>query len=175
MKKFFIYFISTLLAVSYVFAEEGYDDDSLAPKTPRQKRIEKGGKLFGDKTTLNLFGGGKKNNGSGSNGKSLNVNSYLWQASLDVVTFMPLAISDTAGGVISTDWYEDPDYPAQRYKVNIVIKSTELKPNALQVNVFKQELKDNIWRGTKASPKIGEDIEEKIFTRARELKLAQQH
>jgi hypothetical protein len=170
--------------MSHISAKEeaSTNDDSLVPKSPRQERLEKAGTLFaGKKKSFSLFGGGdssKKSNADAASGvvsKSVNVNSQLWQASMDMIAFMPLAISDTAGGVIVTDWYEDPDYPAERYKVNVLIKSTELKPNALQITVFKQELKDGVWRAVKANAEISEDIEDKIFTRARELKLAQQH
>ncbi len=33
------------------------------------------------------------------------VNAYLWRASLDTLSFMPLLSADPYGGVIITDWY----------------------------------------------------------------------
>ena len=36
---------------------------------------------------------------------TIGVNSYLWRASLDTLSFMPLTETDSNGGVIVTDWY----------------------------------------------------------------------
>lgn len=187
MKKLTLIIASFLIIMgNSVAADKSSDDDSLVPKTPRQERLDKMGTVFGGKKSFNIFGGSSKDtskstaakpitSSSPNSSKVVNVNSQLWQASMDVIAFMPLAISDTVGGVITTDWYEDPDSLDERYKINVLIKSTELKPHALQVTIFKQELKDGIWRAAQANTKISEDIEDKIFTRARELKLTQQH
>ena len=45
----------------------------------------------------------------GNNRLTLGVNSYLWHASLDTLSFMPLQCADPFGGVIITDWYVAPD------------------------------------------------------------------
>ena len=37
---------------------------------------------------------------------TIGVNSYLWRATLDTLSFMPLLQTDSNGGVIVTDWYE---------------------------------------------------------------------
>ena len=42
---------------------------------------------------------------------TIGVNSYLWRASLDTLSFMPLLQTDSAGGVIVTDWYVNPQSP----------------------------------------------------------------
>src|SRR5690606_28247977 len=39
---------------------------------------------------------------------SIGVNSYLWRASLETLSFMPLTQADSSGGVIVTDWYANP-------------------------------------------------------------------
>ena len=77
-----------------------------------------------------LFGSNK------SGGGSMNVNQYLWQAALNTLSFMPLASADSNGGVIITDWYEDPNYPGERYKVNAIINSTDLRVESLKLTVF---------------------------------------
>ena len=69
---------------------------------------------------LNLFGGGEApEGGAGSTG--IGVNSFLWRASLDTISFMPLASADPFGGVIITDWYAPPETLAERFKVNLYI------------------------------------------------------
>jgi hypothetical protein len=45
---------------------------------------------------------------------TIGVNSYLWRASLDTLSFMPLLQSDSNGGVIITDWYANPNAPTER-------------------------------------------------------------
>ena len=52
---------------------------------------------------------------------TIGVNSYLWRASLDTLSFMPLLQSDSAGGVIVTDWYTNPKNPGERMKVTVMI------------------------------------------------------
>ncbi|MGC3832808.1 DUF3576 domain-containing protein, partial [Pseudomonas aeruginosa] len=42
---------------------------------------------------------------------TIGVNSYLWRASLDALSFMPLLQADSAGGVVITDWYANPSNP----------------------------------------------------------------
>ena len=42
---------------------------------------------------------------------TIGVNSYLWRASLDALSFMPLTQTDSNGGVILTDWYVNPENP----------------------------------------------------------------
>ena len=45
---------------------------------------------------------------SGGTSRTVGVNSYLWHATLDTLSFMPLASADPFGGVIITDWYSAP-------------------------------------------------------------------
>ena len=66
------------------------------------------------------------------------VNSFLWRASLDTVSFMPLASADPFGGVILTDWYSPPETPEERFKINVFILGRELRSDGVRVRVFKQ-------------------------------------
>ena len=45
---------------------------------------------------------------------SMAVNAFLWRASLDTVSFIPLDIVDPIGGVITTQWYEDTNNSSER-------------------------------------------------------------
>ena len=51
---------------------------------------------------------------SGSTRMTLGVNSYLWHASLDTLSFLPLASADPFGGVIISEWYVAPPSPDER-------------------------------------------------------------
>ena len=41
---------------------------------------------------------------------TIGVNAYLWRASLDTLSFMPLVQTDSNGGVIVTDWFVPPEH-----------------------------------------------------------------
>ena len=64
---------------------------------------------------------------------SIGVNSYLWRASLETLSFMPLTQADSSGGVIVTDWYANPGKPGERVKVSVSILDQDLRADALRV------------------------------------------
>jgi hypothetical protein len=93
------------------------------------------------------------------------VADYFWQATLDSLRSVPIVASDSAGGVISTDWYEDVKDSDTRYKLNILVGATEVK-----VSAFKQLYKDNRWRDDREGvEKVSADMLDKIISRAHTL------
>lgn len=100
------------------------------------------------------------------------VNSFLWRASLDTISFMPLSSADPFGGVIITDWYSPPETPAERVKLNIYILGRELRADGVRVSVFRQTGAPQPWQEAKVDPKTVRDIENAILKRARELRIA---
>jgi hypothetical protein len=172
-KVFAILLTSSFLIINSSYAAVG----SKYPKSAQDLRNERVGSVLNNSdgsSGFNLFGKNDKEESSGGY-KGLGVNAFLWKASLEVIGFMPIAVSDSSGGVITTEWLEDLDHPGERYKVNILIQDTSLNVQALKVSVFKQRLADSIWRDTKPAEEIREDIEDKIFTRARSLKISQEN
>jgi hypothetical protein len=146
------------------------DIKSEYPKAPEDVRRARAGSLTGE--GLVLFGRGDDDSSSSGGGNSgIGINSYLWRASLDTVSFMPLASADPFGGVIITDWYEDAQNKGERFKVNIVILGKELRSNAVKVSVFKQIYSGAGWRDSHASEKVARDLENKILTKARALRV----
>src|SRR3546814_6782740 len=69
---------------------------------------------------------------------TIGVNSYLWRAALDAVSFAPLLQADSAGGVIVTDWYANPANPGERVKMTITILDQDLRADALRVAASRQ-------------------------------------
>jgi len=119
---------------------------------------------------LNIFGGKKKNADDGSTG--IGVNSYLWRASLDTVSFMPLASADPFGGVIITDWYSDPATPNERFKVNVFILDKQLVSTGVQVKAFREVKSGSSWKPSVVADDTGIRLEDAILTRARQLRVA---
>jgi hypothetical protein len=103
----------------------------------------------------------------------LGVNAFLWRASLDTLSFMPLASADPFGGVIITDWYANPEKPDERFKATVYILDTRLRADGVSVTVFKQ-VKDAAggWSNAPVAPQTDVDVENAILTKARQLKLS---
>ena len=101
------------------------------------------------------------------------VNGYLWRATLDTLSFMPLASADPYGGVIITDWYSNPEKPDERFKATVYILDARLRADGLNVAVFKQNRDGGgNWIDAPAAAQTETDIENAILTRARQLRLS---
>jgi hypothetical protein len=100
------------------------------------------------------------------------VNSYLWHATLDTLSFMPLASADPFGGVIITDWYSAPSNPNERLKVTIYILDRRLRADGIRIAVFRQSRSNEGWVDSTVNAETATKLEDAILTRARELRLA---
>lgn len=114
-----------------------------------------------------LFGGGEERKGT------IPVNKFLWQASLDTLSFLPLASTDPFTGVIATDWGATPEAPGERFKVTAYLVDTELTASSLRVAVFREALNENnVWVPATVSADTARQLEDAILTRARQLRIA---
>ncbi len=101
---------------------------------------------------------------------SIGVNSYLWRASLETLAFMPLTQADSAGGVIVTDWYANPDSPNERVKVSVSILDSDLRADALRVAASRQVLQNGTWVEAPVQASTVQRLEDIILTKARDLR-----
>ncbi len=122
-----------------------------------------------------LFTFGKGSSGGSAQATQIEVNAYLWRASLDTLAFMPLVSADPFGGVIITDWYVPPATPNERFKVNAYILSKQLTADALQVSVFHQVQQDGQWIDTPADPSTASGLEDRILAQAADLQAEAQN
>lgn len=109
----------------------------------------------------------------GEEGGNIGVNTFLWRASLDTVSFMPLASADPFGGVILTDWYTPPENASERFKINVFILGRTLRSDGVRVRVFRQALVGGTWKDAEVDPATATQLEDTILTRARQLRVAQ--
>ncbi|MFH1159116.1 MAG: DUF3576 domain-containing protein [Pseudomonadota bacterium] len=131
--------------------------------------------IWGEGETIGskLFGKEEDKSGGGG-GSGIGVNSFLWRATLDTIAFMPVSSADPFGGVILTDWYENPDTPGERLKLNVYILDRQLRADGLRVSVFKQKQdKKTGWHDVKVPDDVASSIENAILTRARDLRVTQ--
>jgi len=122
-----------------------------------------------------LFGGGSGDRArradlAASRTTTIGVNAYLWQAALDTLSFAPLAQADSAGGVIVTEWYSNPQNPTERVKVTATILDADLRADALRVTAAREVLQSGQWLAAPVTAATVQRLEEIILTRARDLR-----
>lgn len=102
---------------------------------------------------------------------ALGVNAYLWRATLDTLSFMPLASADPFGGVIITDWWQPPSVPDERFKATAYVLGRQLRADAIRVSIFRQVRDANgQWADAPMGQRQIGEIEDKVLARARELR-----
>ena len=103
---------------------------------------------------------------------TIGVNAYLWRAALDTLSFAPIAQTDSAGGVIVTDWYANPQNPSERVKVTAAILDADLRADALRVTAAREVMQNGQWTPAPVTAATVQRLEEIILTRARDLRRA---
>ncbi|MBN8499837.1 MAG: DUF3576 domain-containing protein [Sphingomonadales bacterium] len=123
--------------------------------------------------SLSACGGGKdrpKADLAASKVTTIGVNSYLWRASLEALSFMQILQSDSNGGVIVTDWYANPNNPQERMKVSVTILDQDLRADALRVVASRQVMTNGVWVDAPVAAATTQKLEDVILTRARDLR-----
>jgi hypothetical protein len=133
--------------------------------------------LAGCQTVESAFGGDdgddiERADLAASQTTTIGVNAYLWRAALETLSFAPLAQSDSNGGVIVTEWYSNPENPAERVKVTATILDQDLRADALRVTASRQTLQAGQWLEAPVTAATVQRLEEIILTRARDLRRA---
>ena len=101
---------------------------------------------------------------------TIGVNSYLWRASLDTLSFMPLVQTDSNGGVIVSDWYTNPKNPGERVKITVAILDQDLRADALRVAASRQVAQGGNWVDAPVQAATVQKLEDIILTKARDLR-----
>ena len=94
---------------------------------------------------------------------TVRVNKYIWNASLDILSFMPIENADPFSGVISYGWGA-PAGTSQQYRATVYVQDPALDARSLRVAL--------VSRGGPASTDTIRQIENAILTRARQLRIA---
>ncbi len=94
---------------------------------------------------------------------TVQVNKYLWDASLDVLKFMPVEAADPFTGIIVFG-YGKPPGGGRAYKATVYVSDPALDARALRVAL--------LTRSGPASAETTQAIEDAILTRARQLRIA---
>ena len=96
--------------------------------------------------------------------KSFYINSFLWRASLDALSFAPFQSTDAFGGILVTEWYKKND---DQIKIIATISSRELRSEGIKLKVFIKNKNGEVSEDQDLARKI----ENLILTKARSLRL----
>ena len=97
----------------------------------------------------------------------------MWQATFDVIDFMPLVTVDYAGGIIITDWYTDANTVNDSLKFTIRFLSNEVRPDSLKIIIHKKTCKiQSNCIVQKISSKLEDTIRSQIMIKAVTLEAA---
>jgi len=110
-------------------------------------------------------------NPQNKDGISVNVNGFLWRASINVLSIAPLISTDALGGTIITDWYVNENINNQRMKITAFIKTSELRSDGINVKVHVQNFQNDKWSNTFTNKKLETKIENQILNEARILRI----
>ena len=141
--------------------------DEYNPSTRRERMA---GRLGGGDGLL-IFGTDRsRREEPGEGGAGIGVNAFLWRATLDTLSFMPLSSADPFGGVIITDWHSPPGVANERFRATAYITGRQLRSDGVRVALFRQELRNGAWVDSPVSPGTAAEIEDQVLNRARELR-----
>lgn len=137
------------------------DSDSALRQQQRQAReqalVERG--LLPDperETIFDLFGAGDDPN------VTVEVNRYLWNASLEILDFMPVEAADPFSGIIQFG-YGTPPGGGRAYRATVYVQDPALEARSLRVAVES--------RGGSVGRETARQVEDAILTRARQLRI----
>ena len=126
--------------------------------------------IAGDSGISFGIGGKRPDSEASLSGAGIGVNAYLWRATLDTLSFMPLVSADPMGGVIITDWWQTGGQPRERFKATAYILSRRLRSDGIKVTIFRQVEQNGQWVDAPTAASTRGEIEDKIIARARELR-----
>ena len=93
---------------------------------------------------------------------TLEVNKYIWAASFDVLSFLPIQNADPFSGVIQFG-YGTPPGGGQAYQATVYVQDPALDARSLNLSLR--------TRGGPVDPQTQRAIEDAILTRARQLRI----
>lgn len=93
---------------------------------------------------------------------TVEVNKYIWSATLDILNFLPIESVDPFSGVIVTG-YGTPPGGGRAYKATVLIQDPALDARSLKLALM--------TRSGPASPETVRAVEDAILTRARQLRI----
>ena len=146
----------------------------ILPKPGDARKISASGKERARKNLEEGRGISLKNLGNRKTTYQFSTSNPMWQATFDVIDFMPLVTVDYAGGMIISDWYADSNTTNDSLKFTIRFLSNEVRPDSLKIIIHKKTCKtqSNNCIVQKIASKLEDTIRSQIIAKAIVLELA---
>ena len=162
--------IAAPLALAACSSSRLVGNDEYGTDNARERILREAGRNPRDAGFV-VFGTDRSQGDQGTGGPGgVSVNAYLWRATLETLSFMPLASADPAGGVIITDWYSPPSAENERFKAQAYVLGRQLRSDGVRVQVFRQIQRGGQWIDQPASASTNSEMEDRVLARARELR-----
>ena len=142
--------------ITNTFLEDDGPGESAAERNVREDLESTSAQNARQSTFLDLFTNTDDPN------TTIEVNKYLWNASLDILNFLPIQSADPFSGVIVTG-YGTPPGGGRAYRATIFIRDPALEARSLNVAL--------VSRSGPASTETVRAVEDAILTRARQLRI----
>lgn len=143
MKKILVFCFTMCFAVSVYAADGDY------PQSGIDRRATNFGSLadIKNKDGEPLFKLGLPNHKLKKKRKSKggSYKTCMWKAAIKALEAKPIIVSDSRGGLLSTDWFEEANIANERRRINVVISGGG-KSASLSVTVLKQTFANGMWR-----------------------------
>jgi hypothetical protein len=161
MKKISLFIISLFLLLQITEAND-------YPKTKLEKEMDEMGSLIGGD---GIVFKPRKHKNTDTHARVGNVNTYLYNAAIDVLKFAPLASADSNSGIVITEWYSPKEQKDTQFKINVYIKDEIITPEAIEVVAFQRDKINGKWSEDYKPSEIAPILEDKIIRKARNLYL----
>ena len=138
-----------------VYTGADREPERLRSSMTREERELSGGDTGADTSIWDVFNSADPNN-------TVEVNKYLWQASQEVLNFLPIQSVDPFSGVIVTG-FGTPPGGGRAYRATIYVTDPALDARSLKVALATQG--GTVDAGTQRA------VEDAILTRARQLRI----
>jgi hypothetical protein len=135
-----------------------------------RERILRGGGVNPTNAGLVVFGVDRSQQNEQGGPGGVSVNAYLWRATLETLSFMPLVQTDSNGGVVVTDWYANPRNSGERMKLTVSILDQDLRADALRIAASRQTNQGGNWVDAPVQAATVQKLEDIILTKARDLR-----
>jgi len=137
----------------------GFSSEGITETEYRQQRFPNSGNPIEDGDGTSIFDLFRQRD----DGSKVGVNRYLWNASLDVLDFLPVQSVDPYTGVIVTG-YGVPPGGGSAYRATVYVRDPALEARSLNVSLQTQG-------GRPVSASTQRAVEDAILTRARQLRV----
>jgi hypothetical protein len=161
-----VFFKLNILIFTFLFSLCAFGIDDDYPKSKADKEMDSTDSVLGEGI---VFTPSKIRNNSTKSNISVAVNKYIWNATIQILDFMPLNSCDMLSGIIITDWHTPHDKPNYAFKINIFINGDVISPESIDIRVFEKVLKNGIWITENKTSNLGKILESKILQKARTL------